>query len=261
MALCLALKKEKELKQEQKNHCIPFEQWAYFYYFPTMDIMRALYKNKSYFNISSFFVLKNRKKYIYPDLFFQWLNKNPKLIENLKKIDNNNIPVSYKKVYSIFQYDKVKYAGIYIKLQRLSLKYDYRIVERARKSKILKLCYVKDEQGQNIKLGDEIHIFRYAVYHRILNEIAQYLIVAYELQESKDVLNYLTKRTNIVIYNTEADEPEEKEEKRDVICAELKDLINKPFYIRFIAHCRLLKGLYKGLEIEEAVEEARKILV
>ena len=254
-------KKERDLeriKQWINDDLIPIDDAHLYFTSLNNDVIKAIYKHKKQFKIKHLFLIKNFKKYIIISKFETWLKERP---EHKQKIETlkENCPAGFKKIYSVYQFDWFKYAKIYSKLQYLSLEYDSKIFNNVNPYRVLKLCYLRDKKGNKIHLGDEPHIFRYAIYHRILNEIAEFLTIAYELEQNKDVLNYLTKRTNIVVYNTDEEQKDDKE--KDILCAEFQDLKNKPFDIRFKVHCRLLKGLYKGLEIEEAVEEARKILV
>lgn len=150
---------------------------------------------------------------------------------------------TYKKVYSVYQYDRSKYSKIFKKLQALALKYDSNIFYRTNPYRVLDLCYKLDKKGKLQRLGDERHIFRYCVLQNILKEIADYLLITYELP-SEDVLTYLFRRTHIILFTDENQ-------------AELLETIRTPINIRLKVHITLLKCLRAGMEIEDAVITAR----
>ena len=168
-----------------------------------------------------------------------------KEFSNYKK-EKKEVP-SYKKVYSVYQYDRLKYAAIYKKIQKAALKYDHSIFTRTSPYRVLRLCYVKDEFNKFAHLGDEKHIFRYKALQNILKEIADYLIIAYEILPNEDVLQYLFKRTHILLYYQE-----------NYSQAELFETISSSIYTRIKVHITLLKCLQKGMEIEEAVNFTMK---
>lgn len=122
------------------------------------------------------------------------------LIEHLqkKKRIRYKIP-TYKKVYSTYVYDQKKYSEIFLKIQRLALKYGEHIFTQAERYKVLKQCYVR-QNGELQPLGDEKHIFRYKVLHKVLSEIANVLFEKYELLPEYDVCSYLYKRTGIAFF-------------------------------------------------------------
>lgn len=164
-----------------------------------------------------------------------------------KKRERALVP-SYRKVYSVYQYDREKFARIYKKLQAVSIRLNNpKIYYRVNPYKILSRCYVLDEEGYKQSLGDERHIFRYKVLQSIFNEIGQYLIIAYELLPNEDVIKYLFKRTNLILYESE-----------NSYQAELYETIDEPIKTRIKTHITLLRGLYKGLGIEEAVRQTKE---
>ena len=111
------------------------------------------------------------------------------------------------------------------------------------KAKILERCWVLDENNQKKAIGDEKHIYRYSVYEAILEKIADYIIVNYEISTKAEVLYYLYKRTGLAVYINE----EYKQ-------AEIIKTMFRPLKERLKIHISLLRGLKKGLEIEQAVE-------
>ena len=152
----------------------------------------------------------------------------------------------YKKVYSVYQYDAVKYHRIYKKIQQLAIKYDENIFYRVNPYRVLNLCYLRDENNQLQELGDERHIFRYKTLDKVLREIADYLLIAYELEPSKEVLKYLFQKTHIIVYL-----------RNGYNQAELYKTLDKSLKIRLKVHIKLLGYLQQGMEIEDAAKLAK----
>ena len=87
-----------------------------------------------------------------------------------KKRIRYEIP-SYKKVYSIYQYDQQKYMNIFEKVQKLANKYSPKIFYNTNPYKVLKSCYIKDYEGNLQHQGDARHIFRLKTLYKIYTEI------------------------------------------------------------------------------------------
>lgn len=163
-----------------------------------------------------------------------------------KKRVRYSIP-TYKKVYSVYQYDRIKYSAIFKRVQKLALKYSPEIFKKTAAYKVLDLCYLRDEFGELQSLGDEKHIFRYKTLNNIFKEIADYLLIAYELSAQTDVLLYLFRKTHIIVYYQQNGDSQ----------AELFETCNKDIQERLKIHITLLRYLQKGVEIEEAVNITR----
>lgn len=153
---------------------------------------------------------------------------------------------SYKKVYSVYQYNRHKYSDIYKKIQALSFKYDNNIFNRVNPYRVLQLCYIKNAENKPKHLGDEKHIFRYKALDSVLKEIGDYLVIAYELENS-DVLKYLFRKTHLILYTS-----------KEFNQAELFETCSKPIGIRLKTHITLLRYIQKGYEIEEAIKLTRE---
>lgn len=150
----------------------------------------------------------------------------------------------YRKVYSAYQYDWVKYAHIYKKLQVLAIKYgDKNIFWRVNPYNILKLCYLKDKNGKLRKTEETKHIFRYKTLQRILEEIGRILTEKYKIIQNNECLRYLTLKTNIALYFDDKEKPQ----------GELLDYFDKEISIRMKANINLLRHLKKGIDVEIAV--------
>ena len=67
---------------------------------------------------------------------------------------------TYEKFYSVKRYDREKFR------RYLNYKLDgYKCIKRLTQCEIVKLCYLKDEYGNNLYYGDEKSIFRYRSLH------------------------------------------------------------------------------------------------
>ncbi len=158
-----------------------------------------------------------------------------------KKRIRHTIP-TYKKIYTVYQYDRVKFVRIFKKIQALAYKYGRHIFDNTNPYKVLQLCYLRDENGNLQHIGDEKHIYRYRTLQNVLKEIADYLFIAYELENNSNVLKYLFKRTHIIVFTQENEQQ-----------AELFEAYRMPLKARLKIHITLLRYLQKGYEIEEAV--------
>lgn len=165
----------------------------------------------------------------------------------LRKRNRYKIP-TYKKVYSVYAYNRAKYSKIYKRLQKLALRYDASIFHRVNPYRVLQLCYTY-KNGDLQTLGDERHIFRYRVLPRVLSAIAEELIKSYNLYLCPAVLKYLFMRTGIALY-IDADYTE----------AEYMPVYKSNIYTRLKANIELLRQLRKGLEVEDAIKEVNSKL-
>lgn len=166
---------------------------------------------------------------------------------DLKKRIRYKIP-SYRKVYSLYVYNRSKYSRIYKRLQKLALLYDSNIFYRVNPYSVLRQCYVYKE-GHLQHLGDEPHIFRYKALSKVLSAVAKELIRAYDLYLCPDVLAYIYKRTGIMLY-VEGEDTE----------AEYMPVYRDTIDIRLRANVELLRQLKKGVEVEDAIKQVRSKL-
>ena len=179
-------------------------------------------------------------------IYNEWQNGRKKTPEEKKKFKDirarYNIPYT-KKVYSVYQYDKKKYNGIWARLQELSFKYDKNIHYNTNPYRVLDLCYVRDNEGRRVHLKDEKHAYRYKALHRINALIAEALNNVRNVPNTKEALYSLYKDTGLIYYPDEV-EPQ----------ADLNALVLQPLRIRLKVASRLLRLLYYDeLSIKEAV--------
>ena len=185
-------------------------------------------------------------------IYNEWKNGRAKTAEEREKYKgiraHYNIP-SYKKIYSVYQYDQEKFNKIWGRIQKLSFKYGRHIYDNTNPYRVLKLCYVRDEQGGLVHLKDEKHIYRYKALHRINELIANTLREKHNIQTTREALTDLYKETGIIYYNDDI-EP----------TADLETLTLKPLYIRLKVAIRLLRLLNcDDISIKEAVAYASNI--
>jgi hypothetical protein len=176
-------------------------------------------------------------------LWSEWQNGRKKTPEEIERYGSGRVHYvipSYKRVYSVYQFDWEKYASIYKKIQTLSFKYGKHIFDKTNPYKVLERCYI-EENGEKVELGDQKHIFRLKTLQNLYTLIAIELKEHYNLLMSDDVLNYLFKRTKIRFY------PFENQ-------AELLSPEKQTIKTRLLIHIQLLRLLRKGLDLEEITE-------
>ena len=153
---------------------------------------------------------------------------------------------TYLKFYPLYQYDRLKFRVLLNKWLKTeegkNRTYESLVKAQAR---MLESCWVLDEYNQKKTTGDEKHIYRYKTYEAILVKIADYILDNYNISPKAEVLYYLYKRTGLVVYISE-----------DERQAEIIKTMFRPLKERLKIHISLLRGLKKGLEIEQAVELA-----
>lgn len=202
-----------------------------------------------------FFPASEIKRHKCPEcltIYNEWKNGRAKTEEEREKYKgiraHYNIP-SYKKIYTVYQYDQEKFNKIWGRIQELSFKYGRHIYDNTNPYRVLKLCYVRDDLGGLVHLKDEKHIYRYKALHRINELIANTLREKHNIQTTREALIDLYKETGIIYYNDDI-EPS----------ADLEALTLKPLYIRLKVAIRLLRLLNcDDMSIKEAVAYASNI--
>lgn len=202
-----------------------------------------------------FFPASEIKRHKCPEcltIYNEWKNGRAKTEEEREKYKgiraHYNIP-SYKKIYTVYQYDQEKFNKIWGRIQELSFKYGRHIYDNTNPYRVLKLCYVRDDLGGLVHLKDEKHIYRYKALHRINELIANTLREKHNIQTTREALIDLYKETGIIYYNDDI-EPS----------ADLEALTLKPLYIRLKVAIRLLRLLNcDDISIKEAVAYASNI--
>ena len=204
---------------------------------------------KEYFSID---VLKMNKCPECLRIYREWVNGRQKTPEEKIKYKgiraHYSIP-SYKKIYSVYQYDSYKYNEIWRKIQVLACTYDKQIYYNTNPYRVLELCYIRDNEGKRIHLKDEQHTYRYKALHRINALIAEALINVRNIPNTKEALYKLYKETGIIYYQDDF-EP----------TADLEVLVLEPLRTRLTVASRLLRLLYvEDLSINQAVKIATNL--
>lgn len=181
-------------------------------------------------------------------IFNEWKNGRPKTPEEQEKFKgiraHYKIP-AFKKVYSVYQYDQKKYSDIWKKIQELAIKYGEHIYTNTSPYRVLKLCYIKNKEGELEHLKDEKHIFRYSALHKICALVAKTLTEKHGLVMDETTIEYLKRKTGIIYYNDET-EP----------MAEYEKAQRMPLKERVIVAIRL----YRLLNIDEfSIEKASSL--
>ena len=88
-------------------------------------------------------------------------------------VDNNK---TWDKFYSVYMFDNIKYHKLVEKYPNTNL------------SELKEKCFVRDDKGNRIHLGDEKHIYRYKTLQAIQEALATYC-----MHYQKRITNYWTK--------------------------------------------------------------------
>lgn len=158
-------------------------------------------------------------------IFKEWQNGRPKTPEEKEKFKgiraHYTIP-TYKKVYSVYQYDQEKYSAIWKKIRALAFQYGKHIYYNTSPYRVLELCYIRDEEGNLIHLCDEKHIYRYATLHKLCALVAKTLTNKYGLDMDARTIRYLRLKTGIIYFDDDVEPTAEHEQAIDMC---LKDRI------------------------------------
>lgn len=157
-----------------------------------------------------------------------------------KKRVRKEIP-TYKKVYSVYQYDREKYMSIWAKIRKLALKFDNpTIFFNVNPYSVLRHCYIKD-YGELQHLGDEKHIFRMPVLKAIQKEL--YTYSSQPLQKIFLAKELSWEQHGIIFYYDFKDGGE----------GEIKGTQLLSIKERLKAHIKLLRYLRKGYNLQKAM--------
>lgn len=168
-------------------------------------------------------------------------------VESIKKPKRIRYEIpTYKKVYSVYQYNKQKYAEIWKKLQNLALKYNNPdIFFRVNPYRVLDLCYIKDDNNKRIHTGDSRYIFRSRTLFKI------YECIGYELYHGQQKLllwgEWKLIKDGLIVYFDEGNTQ-----------VEIQGTENLPVHQRLKIHIELLRQLRQGVKIKKAVRIAKR---
>ena len=169
-------------------------------------------------------------------IFADFLKKNKK--EKKKRI-RYLIP-TYKKVYSIFQYDQQKYMDIWKRIRELAIKLNKpSIFFDVSPQKVLRLCYIR-ENGHRKHLGDSKHIYRLKSLYKIQAHLFNYSRIPLNLNAANELK---WERSGVLFFYDHYDGG----------YAEIIGTDTLPIKERVILHIRLLRYLRQGKELRKAV--------
>ncbi len=142
---------------------------------------------------------------------------------------------TYKKFYSIWQYDRDKFRQ-YLNWQLKG----YKCVIPKTQKEIIDICYIKDNKGLKLRDCDEKHIFRAGALQRVYEKVFDYTGVMF-IETSDAHESYKTiKKDGLNIYPCEGQ-------------AELEGTWQESIENRLKLHIKLLRLLREGFSVGEAV--------
>lgn len=184
--------------------------------------------------------------------------------EKDEQFDNRRIRYdipTYLKFYSLYQYDRLKFRNLMnIWLETKEGKNRTYLTLYKKQKEILELCYIKDEKGQPLRDCDEKNIIsiRALHYEPIFNVLQKKRQVGYH----EKLYEYLMGIGVVPVLMTEEEKNSSFEYKGLMIyCydkqAEILGSWDLPIRERVLLHKKLLKMLYNGIDLEEALRELR----
>lgn len=142
---------------------------------------------------------------------------------------------TYKKFYSIWQYDRQKFRellNIHLKSPMTS--------PFKNQQEIIDVCYIRDKKGLKLRDCDEKHIFRAGVLQRVYEKIFDYTGVMFIENPGAYESFKVIKENGLNIYPAEGQ-------------AEIEGTWQESIEERLRLHIKLLRLLREGFSVEEAV--------
>lgn len=172
-------------------------------------------------------------------IFSEFLQKKTLTKKGTPKRIRPLIP-SYKKVYSLYQYDQSKYMDIWKKIRDLALKLNKpSIFFDVSPQKVLRLCYIK-ENGHRKPLGDHKHIYRFQTLYNIQAHIFNYARTPLNLNAANDLQ---WEKGGVLFFYDHYDGG----------FASIIGTEQLPIKYRVLLHLRLLRYLRQGKDLRKAV--------
>lgn len=160
--------------------------------------------------------------------------------QSVKKRVRKDIP-TYKKVYSVYQYDREKYMLIWSKLRELAISLDNpSIFFRVNPYAVLNHCYLR-ENNKLKHLGDERHIFRLRSLNAIQKAVYRY---AKEPCNMTFVKELSWKQHGVIFYY----------HFKEGGTSEIDGTQLMTIKERLKLHIKLLKSLRRGCNLQKAVK-------
>ena len=152
----------------------------------------------------------------------------------IKKRVRYKVP-TYKKFYSIWQYDRLKFRELLNEHLKNKLSSPFRD-----QWEILEKCYIRGERGMKLRDCDETHIFRAGVLQRVYEKIFDYTGVMF-IQYPGAYESFKTiKENGLSIYPCEGQ-------------AEIENSWQLSIEERLRLHIKLLRLLREGFSVEESI--------
>lgn len=158
-----------------------------------------------------------------------------KLFECKVKNKRVHFKADWDKFYTVYMFDQTKYhrymeavANVdYSKLsvEEIDLLKNYTVFQR---EEIKELCYVRDEDNKKIPLGDEQHIFRLRVLHKIYHKLYEYAHLN-PLLAKEEIINRLKYQQDLTL------------DESAILCR-LRDIDNKGYTVHFDDYTLEIKG-------------------
>ena len=155
-------------------------------------------------------------------------------VEVRKKRIRYKVP-TYKKFYSIWQYDRLKFR----ELLNVHLK-DIKTSPFKNQWEILDLCYIRDEKGKKLRDCDEAHIFRAGTLQRVYEKIFDYTGVMFIDNPGAWESFKVIKENGLNIYPCEGQ-------------AEIENSWQLSIEKRLKLHIKLLRLLREGFSVSESI--------
>ena len=150
---------------------------------------------------------------------------------------------SYKKCYTVYQYDREKYGRIYRKLQKVSIKLnDASIFHRVSPYRVLDLCYIRGEDGKPKNLWFEDKAHRRIALERIMQEIARVILLKYNNDPTEQDLRNIYLSSGVAIFI-----------RKEYIQAEIHDLREYSIKDKIHYHFLLFRYLKTGCSVEDSM--------
>ena len=157
------------------------------------------------------------------------------LKEVKKKRVRYKIP-TYKKFYSIWQYDR----DMFRRILNMKLKRYKCIRQDLTQKEMLEICYIRDLNGLKLRDCDEKHIFRAGTMQRVYEKVFNYTGVMFIENPGAYESFRVIKENGLNIYPAEGQ-------------AEIEGSWQGSIEERLKLHIKLLRLLREGFSVEEAV--------
>ena len=152
----------------------------------------------------------------------------------IKKRVRYKVP-TYKKFYSIWQYDRLKFRELLNEYLKNKLSSPFK-----NQWDILDVCYIRDGNGKKMRDCDEAHIFRAGTLQKVYEKIFDYTGVMYVQYPGAGMSFKTIKENGLNIYPCEGQ-------------AEIENSWQLSIKERLRLHIKLLRLLREGFSVGESI--------